>query len=144
LAFTIFWGYAAFFQFMLIWMANKPDEVVYYLARVRGSWRVMTTIVVFGQFIIPFCFLLSYRLKRDGRCLAAIATWILVAHYFDVHWLVAPAARPDTFPLHWLDLAALLCVGGLTSSAGLLSLRGRRLVPIHDSRLAEAIAYHST
>ena len=144
LAFTIFWGYAAFFQFMLIWMANKPDEVVYYLARVRGSWRVMTVIVVFGQFVVPFCFLLSYRLKRDGRWLAAIASWILVAHYFDVHWLVAPAARPDTFPLHWLDLAALLCVGGLTSSAGLLSLRGRRLVPIHDSRLAEAIAYHST
>ena len=76
--------------------------------------------------------------------LAAIASWILVAHYFDVHWLVGPAGRPDTFPLHWLDLAALLCVGGLSASAGLLSLRGRRLVPIHDPRLAEAIAYHST
>jgi len=104
----------------------------------------MTTVVVFAQFVIPFCFLLSYRLKREGRWLAAVATWILVAHYLDVHWLVGPAARPDSFPLHWLDLAALLCVGGLSASAGLLSLRGRRLVPIHDPRLAEAIAYHST
>jgi hypothetical protein len=144
LAFTVFWGYAAFFQFMLIWIANKPDEVVYYLARLRGGYLVMTLVVVFGQFVIPFGFLLSYRLKRQGRWLAAIATWILVAHYFDVHWLVAPSARAGRFPLHWLDLAALLCVGGLSASAGLLSLRGRRLVPIHDPRLADAIAYHST
>jgi hypothetical protein len=144
LAFTIFWGYAAFFQFMLIWMANKPDEVVYYLARIRGGWRTMTVVVVLGQFVVPFCFLLSYRLKREGRWLAGIAAWILVAHYFDVHWLVAPTARPDRFPLHWLDLASLMCVGGLCTTAGLLSLRGRRLIPIHDPRLADAIAYQST
>src|SRR6185436_11178756 len=122
---------------MLIWMANKPDEVVYYLARIHGGWRAMTAVVVFGQFVVPFCFLLSYQLKRDGRKLAIIAGWILVAHYFDIHWLVAPAGRPDSFPLHWLDLASLLCVGGLCASAGFLSLRGRRLVPIHDPRLPE-------
>src|SRR5207249_4753454 len=51
LAFTIFWGYAAFFQFLLIWMGNRPDEATYYLTRARGAWRVMTAILAGGQFL---------------------------------------------------------------------------------------------
>ncbi len=144
LAFTIFWAYAAFFQFMLIWIGNRPDEVHYYLLRVHGRWRVMTAILVVAQFLVPFCLLLNYRLKRHGRALAIVAGWILLAHYVDVHWLIAPALRADRFPLHWLDLAALLAVGGSSVSVALLSLRGRYLVPIHDPKLPEALRYQSS
>ncbi len=72
-----------------------------------------------------------------------MSTWILVFHYVDVHWLVAPNVRPDGFPLHWLDLAALLAVAGFSAAAALRGARGRRLLPIHDPRLAEALAYES-
>ena len=144
LAFTIFWAYAAFFQFMLIWIGNKPDEVGFYLLRVHGAWRVMTVLLVAAQFLVPFCLLLNYRLKRHGRPLAAVAAWILAAHYIDVHWLIAPAARADRFPLHWLDLAALLTVTGFSLGVALLSLRGRHVLPIHDPKLPEALRYQSS
>jgi hypothetical protein len=144
LAFTIFWAYAAFFQFMFIWIGNRPDEVDYYLLRVRGGWRVMTAVLVVGQFVVPFCLLLNYRLKRRGRALATIAAFILAAHYVDVHWLVAPTARADRFPLHWLDLAALLAVGGSSVAVALFGLRGHHVVPIHDPKLPEALRYQSS
>jgi hypothetical protein len=144
LAFTIFWAYAAFFLFMLVWIANRPDEIGYFSARLHGAFGVMSLVLVLGQFVIPFCFLLSYRLKRRGRWLAGIATWIFVMHYLDIHWLVSPTARPGRFPFHWLDLSALFAVGGLSVSAALLSLRGRHLVPIHDPKLAEAMRYESS
>ena len=44
---------------------------------------------------LPFFVLLSYDLKRRRGPLAAVAAWLLAAHYLDVHWLVMPAARPQ-------------------------------------------------
>jgi hypothetical protein len=143
LAFTVFWAYAAFFQFMLIWMGNRPDEVSFYVARAHGPWLAVSVVLVVGHFVLPFLVLLSYRLKRDGRWVAGIGAWIVALHYVDVHWLVAPAVRAQSFPFHWLDLPALLFVGGLVLAATLIGLRERPLVPIHDPRLDEALRYES-
>jgi len=144
LAFIIFWAYAAYFQFMLIWIGNRPDEVTFYLARAHGPWMATTVVLALGEFVVPFCFLLSFRVKRHGALVAAIGAWILVFHYLDILWLVMPSASPKGLPpLHWIDLASLLAVGGPATAAGLLSARGRPLLPIHDRKLAEALAYES-
>jgi hypothetical protein len=143
LAFTIFWAYVAFFQFMLIWIGNKPDEVTFYLARIRGPWAAVSVILVTGGFVLPFLFLLNYRLKRSGWWVAAIGAWTIFFHYGDIYWLVVPSAHPMGFPRSWLDLSAVLAVCGPTTAAALFGLRGRRLVPIGDPRLAEALGYES-
>jgi hypothetical protein len=143
LAFTVFWAYATFFQFMLIWMGNRPDEASFYVARSKGAWLGESVTLIVGHFLLPFLVLLNYRLKRQGRWVATIGAWILIFHYVDVHWLVAPATRAHAFPVHWLDLPALFFVGGLTFAAALVSLRDRPLVPIHDPRLDEALRYES-
>ncbi len=104
LAFTIFWAYIAFFQFLLIWSGDKPEEVVFYLARARGGWATATVVLVLVQFVLPFFALLSYDLKRRRRPLTAVAAWLLVGHYLDLHWLVMPAACPAGPRVHWLDL----------------------------------------
>jgi hypothetical protein len=142
-AFTVFWAYAAFFQFMLTWIANRPDDVGFYVERWRGLWRVESVFLVFGQFLLPFVVLLNHRWKRRGELLAPTAGWIIAVHYVDVHWLVAPAGRPGAFPWHWLDLGALLCVGGLSAAGALFGLAGRPLLPIRDPRLDEALRYES-
>jgi hypothetical protein len=142
LAFTVFWAYAAFFQFMLIWLADRPDEATFYLARANGPWTAMTVLLVAGHFVVPFALLLNYRLKRNASFVGAMGAWILVFHYLDIHWLVVPYARPGGFPLHWLDACALLAVGGFAVAAGLHGARGRRLVP-NDPRLEEALSYES-
>lgn len=146
LAFTIFWAYVNFFQFMLIWMANHPHEVDYYLRRWRGPWSAVTVAVALVQFVIPFFLLLSYRLKRRPARLTAVAGWLLVAHYLDVHWLVMPEARAAAssgFPYHWLDAAALLFVGGLSVAYATLKLRGKATMPAGDPVLPRALRYES-
>jgi hypothetical protein len=142
-AFTVFWAYASFFQFMLIWMANRPEEVTYYLERAGGPWIALTALLVVGRFLVPFSLLLNFGLKRRGSFVAAMGAWIAVFHYVDVHWMIAPSARAREFPVHWLDPAAVAAIGGLVASTALASLRGRSLVPIHDPKLAEALAYES-
>jgi hypothetical protein len=143
LAFTIFWAYIAFFQLLLIWSADKPDEVSYYLARVKDGWSVMTVVLVVTHFVVPFFALLGYDIKRRRRPLTAVAVWLLGAHYLDVHWLVAPTARPAGPVLHWLELPALLAVAGVTVTYGVFRLRGVPMVPIHDPALPRALAYES-
>lgn len=144
LAFTIFWAYVNFFQFMLIWMANHPHEVDYYLRRWEGPWSAVTVLVVATHFVIPFFVLLSYGLKRKPARLTAVAVWLLVAHYFDVHWLVVPEARAaHGFPYHWLDVAALLLVGGLSVAFATLRLRGKATMPVGDPVLPRALRYES-
>jgi hypothetical protein len=142
LAFVVFWAYAAFFQLLLIWIANKPEEVTFYLARSTGGWRTMSVILVLTHFVVPFFALLSYDIKHRPGPLAAVALWILAAHYIDVHWLVMPDA-PGGPLLGWLDAGALLAVTGVTVIYGVLRLRGHPLVPVHDPALAEALGYDS-
>ncbi len=72
-----------------------------------------------------------------------MAIWIVAATYVDIHWLVMPALRRGGFPYHWLDVATLALVGGLSVAFATWRLRGRPIVPIHDPRLDEAFAYRS-
>lgn len=143
LAFTIFWAYAAFFQLLLIWSANRPDEVEFYLKRTHGPWRTVSAVLLIVQFAVPFLLLLNYQLKRVPGALASVAAWLLVAHYIDVHWLIVPELSRAGFPYSFLDLGAILAVGGVAVAFAVYRLRGRYLVPIHDPGLPEALRYDS-
>lgn len=143
LAFVIFWAYVAFFQLMLIWIANKPEEIVFYLVRVTGGWEAVTIVLIVAHFVVPFFFLLSYDIKHRRRPMAFIAAFVLAAHYIDIHWLVMPPFRQHGSPYRVIDLGALLAVGGITVGFALLRLRGRPLVPIHDPALEKALRYES-
>jgi hypothetical protein len=143
LAFVIFWAYTQFFQLMLMWIADKPDEVTFYLDRLRGGWAVVTVILVLTQFVVPFFLLLSYDLKRRRGPLAAIALWLVAAHYLDTHWMVVPAARSAGAAGILLDVGALLAVAGVTVVYGVLRLRGVPMVPVHDPALGRAVRYES-
>ena len=143
LAFTIFWAYAAFFQFMLIWIANIPEEAEFYTVRMRAPWSVVSVMLLVLNFALPFLVLLSYRLKRRPAYLTAVAVWLLAFHYVDVHWLAAPTFRGEGLTYHWLDLAALAAVGGASVAFAAWRLRGRPALPVNDPRLPEALRYES-
>jgi hypothetical protein len=143
LAFVIFWAYTEYFQFMLIWIADKPEEAVFYRGRDIHGWGVVSTVLVLAQFVLPFFALLSYELKRRRGPLAAVAAWLLAAHYIDIHWLVVPGARPPGPLYRWIDFAALLAVGGVSLLYGALRLRGAPMVPVNDPALPDALRYES-
>jgi hypothetical protein len=109
LAFVMLWAYLEFSQYLVIWYGDIPQEVVWYLQRVAGNWRLVILALVVTQFALPVCLLIVREVKRSAPLLAVIAAAILVTRYLDFYWLVKPALDQG---LHWLDPVLALGMGG--------------------------------
>jgi hypothetical protein len=143
LAFLVFWAYMEFSQGVIIWIANKPDEVPWYIARGAGHWGGVFEVLVIGHFALPFLFLLSKPLKRRPTLLAIAGGWLIAMHYIDIYWLVMPALH-RAIAIHWLDLAAPCGVLGVTIAAILARAGSRAAITTDDPRLPAAVAYEGT
>jgi hypothetical protein len=143
LAFTAFWAYMAFSQYLLIWIANLPEEVPWYLARNRGGWAPVGVVLVVFHFLVPFFLLLSRPLKRSPRALGWMSVYVLVIHYVDVYWVMMPALQHDAHAPapHLADLTAVAGVGGAALVFVLWRLKGRPAVPVGDPYLADSLRY---
>jgi hypothetical protein len=141
LAYVVLWAYIAFFQALLIQIANRPDEVTFYITRMRDGWRGVTALLIALQFALPFPLLVPRRLKMRPRYLGALAVLLLVAHYIDMWWLVVPPI--DNAIPSWTDLAAACAVLGLATCAAAWRMRGVALLPAGDPNLAAGLAYRS-
>jgi hypothetical protein len=111
-AFTVFWSYIGFAQYMLMWYANLPDEVVWYQVRLQGGWHAVTVLLAVLHFIIPFFALVTRDAKGDPKRLGAVAALMLGAHALDLYWLVFPVLGKGVL-FSWPELSfALFFVGG--------------------------------
>jgi hypothetical protein len=141
--FTAFWAYIAFSQFLLIWYANLPEETIWYQARLAGSWRTVSILLMVGHFGVPFFYLMGRAVKRKGSTLAAGGAWLLAMHFLDLYWQIMPVLHPDGIRPAVLDVAAFVAVGGgFVAAAGWL-LRRQALVPLRDPRIAESLAFEN-
>jgi hypothetical protein len=89
-AFTFFWAYTAFSQFMLQWYGNMPEETVWYKYRLFGDWQWVSVAMLVGFWAFPFVFLLSRWTKRITPSLVFFAVWQLVFHWLDLYWNIMP------------------------------------------------------
>jgi hypothetical protein len=140
--FVFFWGYIAFSQYMLIWYANIPEETTWYMARQTNGWTVISLLLLFGHFLLPFCGLMSRRAKRNKRVLAGWAVWLLVMHWVDLYWLAAPKAGSGP----QFGVVDVLCLVGMLGLYGAVLLRiaaERGLIPQRDPWLAESLAFRN-
>ncbi|MCP3164790.1 hypothetical protein [Myxococcus qinghaiensis] len=146
LAFTAFWAYIAFSQFMLVWIANIPEEAPWYGLRIFGAWKPMSIALFFGHFVLPFFVLLSRNLKLQPRRLSVVAVYLLVIHAVDMYWLIWPALTgnkgPSFDPLSLISLvAAFVGVGGIAVGFALKNARGNYTMPVKDPYIAESLRY---
>jgi hypothetical protein len=141
LTFVIFWGYIAFSQYFIIWIGDIPADAAWYVTRTSGSWGILAFAIVIGQFAIPFVLLLPYALKRRPAVLATIGAWIVLMHLFDIYWVIIPAIHPSGISISWLDLAALLFVGGSVTATAAWRARTRAAIPGGDPYLPNSIRY---
>jgi hypothetical protein len=141
-AFTVFWAYIGFSQFMLIWYANLPEETGYFIRRLHGGWMNVSIFLLVGKFMTPFFVLLPRDAKRDGRVLAAVAVFMLVAQWIDVLWLVQPEFYKDGPRLGWIELGVPLGFIGLFGFALARFFARNNIVAIGDPRLADSVLHH--
>ncbi len=142
-AFTAFWAYIAFCQFFLMWYANLPEETIWYQARLQGSWKTVSILLMVGHFGAPFLYLMGRDVKRRASTLALGGLWLLAMHFVDLYWQVMPTLHPDGVRFTVMDVAAFLAVGGSFVAAASWLMRRQALVPIGDPRIAESLAFEN-
>jgi hypothetical protein len=137
-AFVIFWTYLTVSQLIIVWPANLPQELQWYLARVHGFWKYIAATTAVSMFVLPFLLLLSQGRKRNPVRLMRVAVFILFARVIDLFWVIEPTFRRDGFTLYWTDFAAFIGIGGIWIYVYLGQLRRRPLLPLRDARIAPA------
>jgi hypothetical protein len=112
LATLMLWAYLHAMQYIIIWAGNIPDEVDWYATRLEGGWGFALWGLFIGQFIVPFCALLSERVRSSTACLIWIAGATLVFRWVEVAVLILPPLDVSGIVLVFDIPAAVLMVGG--------------------------------
>jgi hypothetical protein len=142
-AFTCFWGYIAFSQYMLIWYANLPEENFWFLNRWTGGWEYFSIILVLTHFIIPFGALLSYPAKTNPKRLKFMSVWILAVHYLDLYWLAMPNHQVNGigYVFSWFDFVFPVGIIGLLILIFNMNAKKHNLIPVGDPKLQRGLDF---
>jgi hypothetical protein len=92
-AFSIFWTYVWFAQFLLIYYANFPEETIYFLERWEGHGKIYKAteiLMVLFNFLFPFLILMTRDAKRTPIFLKIACVFIIVGHYLDFYQMIMP------------------------------------------------------
>jgi hypothetical protein len=139
--FSVFWTYLWFSQFMLIWYANIPEEVTYYITRIEDY-----TIPFFGMiimnFIFPFLVLINSDYKRIPWFIVMAGIVILVGHYVDVFNMIMPATVVDRWYFGLPEISALALFSGLFILIVFYSLSKAPLIAKGNPYIKESENFH--
>ncbi|MEJ2505372.1 MAG: quinol:cytochrome C oxidoreductase [Ignavibacteriaceae bacterium] len=143
-AFTAFWGYIAFSQYMLIWYGNLPEETFWFMQRWEGGWKIISILLIVTHFIVPFFYLLSYESKTNPKKLKFISIWILCVHFLDLYWLIMPSMSKNdhAYSLNWIDFVFPLVFIGVILMVFKKVSEKINLVPVGDPKLKRGLDFH--
>ena len=135
LAFTIFWAYIGFDQYMLTWYANIPEETSYFRLRNTETWWYFSQALVVCRFFLPFPVLLFQFIKKN-KIILWVSWWILGMQILDMYVIVLPALHRTGFHPSLFDLFSFVGIGGILGWVFLTKVLGKSyLYPTRDPRL---------
>ncbi len=143
-AFVMLNIYLAFGQFLIIWSGNLPEEIPWYLDRIRGHWGIIITLDFIFHWLIPFSMLLSRDIKRNKKRLTRVCQWMIFAKAFDLFWLIEPNFKDAARNLHFswgiLEYAAVpVALAAFWVAFFCTRLKTRPLVQTNDPHVAEIL-----
>ncbi len=139
LAFIMLWAYFAFSQLLIIWSANLPEEIPWYLRRFNGGFKWVGAALILVHFALPFALLLSRDLKRNSRRLAVVAILVIVMRVVDLVWQVGPSEHASLSSI-WMYVAAPVGMGGVWFWWFTRELQNRPLLPIREPNFEALLA----
>lgn len=111
-AFSVFWGYLWFSQYLLIWYSNIPEETAYFLTR-SGAWHGVFWVNPIINLLLPFMLLLSAYSKRIGPRMISACALIVFGHWIDIYQMVMPAITHDGPHMGWQECFIFLGLGSI-------------------------------
>ncbi|MCO5258557.1 MAG: quinol:cytochrome C oxidoreductase [Crocinitomicaceae bacterium] len=137
-AISFLWSYLWFSQYMLIWYANMPEEVTYYVARIEDY-----KILYFGMFFINFAFPMLILMSRDAKRNVGIMTFvglvIIAGHWMDLYLMVTVGSMGPTSHFGIFEIGMALLMLGVFMRIVLINLTKAPVSPLNHPYLDESI-----
>lgn len=144
-AFSIFWTYLWFAQFLLIYYANLSEETIYFLERFRGHGGIYKPLFfanLFLNFCFPFLVLMTRDAKRQLIFLKIACIVILLGHWLDFYLMVMPATVGSHGGIGIMEIGTLLVYAGAFMLVVASSLTKANLIAKNHPMLEESMHHH--
>ncbi len=146
-AFSIFWTYVWFEQFLLIYYANIPEESYYFVERLlNGTYRPFFFLTFFINFVFPFIVLMTRNAKRQMIILKIVAIFILIGHWLDFFMMMTPPVLHNDgafdYKFFFLELGITMFFLGLFLYAVLTGLSKAGLIAKNHPMIQESVHHH--
>ena len=139
-AFSVFWTYIWFSQYMLVYYANLPEETTYFIDRLRSDNYVGFFYAnLFMNFFFPFLFLMTRASKRHTRFLKIVCPIILFGHFIDFYLMITPGIVKENNGFGLLEIGILMVYLSMFLFVILKSLGSRNLLARNHPMLDESI-----
>ncbi len=142
-AFSVFWTYLWFSQYMLIWYANLPEETGYFKIRVLGPFRGIFFLNLILNFVCPLLILMKKAAKRNYTLLVFMAILIIFGHWIDFWQMVMPGPLQEDAQLGFFEYGiGVLFVGVIMWRVGAY-LTAHPLTAKNHPFLKESMIHHT-
>ena len=135
MAFTMFWAYVQMSQLIILWSNNVVETNTWYVTRLESGWVWVSSFLLVFHFIAPFMILFSRWVKRKGRALVWVASWMILMRMVDIYWILVPTFERPGSSFRLLDVALILAFGGIWLSFFFRRLKSTPILPAHDPRI---------
>ncbi|MEO7923576.1 MAG: quinol:cytochrome C oxidoreductase [Chitinophagaceae bacterium] len=142
-AFSIFWTYLWFSQFMLIWYANIPEETTYFKPRAQGIYSGIFWLMFMINFLAPLLILMRRGSKRNYSTITFMSLLIIFGHWLDFFQMVFPGPSPDHVPMMLWDFGVALGFIGLIMFVTGRALSKAPLLAKNHPFVKESVIHHT-
>jgi hypothetical protein len=140
-AFSIFWTYLWFSQYMLIWYANVPEETVYFKMRQQGPYSIIFYANFIINFVMPIIILMARPSKRNYFTVSFMALIIIFGHWLDYYQMIMPGPLGPNWHISFYEIGVFMGFVGLLLFTVSRTLAKASLVP-HNNILLKETAVH--
>ena len=138
---SVFWTYLWFSQFMLIWYANIPEEITYFVTRIQ-LYNLPFFGAVVMNFLFPILILINTDFKRITWVLVMAGVVILGGHYIDFFNMIMPGTVGDRWFIGISEIASVLFFLGLFIYVVFSALTKSPLLPKRNPYIEESKHFH--
>ena len=142
-AFSIFWAYLWFSQFMLIWYANIPEETVYFNPRTHGPYSGVFWFNFIINFLAPFLIFMTRSSKRNYSTITIMSLIIIFGHWLDLYQMVMASVAPEHVEMNLFDFGIALGFVGIIMLVAGRVLSKYPLVAKNHPFMKESIIHHT-
>lgn len=142
-AFSIFWAYLWFSQFMLIWYANIPEETVYFKSRTEGAYSGVFWFGFIINFLAPLLILMRRSSKRNYGTMTIMSLIIIFGHWLDFHQMIFASVAPDHVEMNLFDFGIALGFVGIIMLVAGRVMSKYPLVARNHPFMKESIIHHT-